>query len=62
VGNFYLAYQAAIDGLGVAMAPPALVEQALADSRLIAPFAQRHHSKRTYHLTYLAERRDLRQI
>lgn len=62
LGNSYLAYQAAIDGLGMAMAQQALVQQDLVDGRLVAPFPQRFHTKRTYHLTYLANRRNLSQI
>jgi LysR family glycine cleavage system transcriptional activator len=36
--HFYLAIQAAIDGLGVAMGPTALVADDLAAGRLVAPF------------------------
>lgn len=62
LGNSYLAYQAAIDGLGIAMAQHALVEQDLAEGRLVAPFAQRFETHRTYHLTYLATRKHLSRI
>jgi LysR family glycine cleavage system transcriptional activator len=62
LGNSYLAYQAAIDGLGVAMAQLALVEQDLAEGRLIAPFPQRLKTKRTYYLTYLATRKHLAKL
>lgn len=37
--HFYLTLQAALDGLGVAMGPLALVADDLAEGRLIAPFA-----------------------
>ena len=36
--HFYLAIQAAVDGLGVAMGPTALVSDDLAAGRLVAPF------------------------
>jgi LysR family transcriptional regulator, glycine cleavage system transcriptional activator len=62
LGNSYLAYQAAIDGLGVAMAQFALVEQDLAEGRLVAPFPQRLATNRTYHLTYLATRKHLAKL
>lgn len=62
LGNSYLAYQAAIDGLGIAMAQVALVEQDLAEGRLVAPFEQRFNAERTYHLTYLASRKNQAKI
>jgi LysR family glycine cleavage system transcriptional activator len=36
--HFYLTVQAAIDGLGIAMGPSALIEDDLAAARLVAPF------------------------
>jgi LysR family glycine cleavage system transcriptional activator len=38
--HFYLTVQAAVDGLGVAMGPSALIADDLAASRLVAPFPQ----------------------
>ncbi|HYF19920.1 MAG TPA: LysR substrate-binding domain-containing protein [Ramlibacter sp.] len=57
-GSSYLAYEAAVDGLGVAMAQEALVAQDLRLGRLVAPFALRVPTQRTYFLTYPAARRD----
>lgn len=62
LGNSYLAYQAAIDGMGFAMAQLAYVEQDLKEGRLIAPFPQRHATNRTYSLTYLETRKDVAKI
>jgi LysR family transcriptional regulator, glycine cleavage system transcriptional activator len=47
--HFYLAIQAAIDGLGVAMGPTALVTDDLAAGRLIAPFPAISLPARTYY-------------
>jgi LysR family glycine cleavage system transcriptional activator len=52
--HFYLAVQAAVDGLGIAMGPTALVADDLAAGRLIAPFPQVSLPARSYH-AYLAE-------
>ncbi len=38
--HFYLTVQAAIDGIGVAMGPSALITDDLAANRLVAPFPQ----------------------
>ena len=46
--HFYLAIQAAIDGLGVAMGPTALVGDDLAAGRLVAPFPRMSLPARTY--------------
>ncbi|KMO38484.1 transcriptional regulator [Methylobacterium tarhaniae] len=56
--HFYLTLQAALDGLGVAMGPTALVAEDLAQGRLVAPFAGPLLPARSY-CTYLpAERAD----
>lgn len=47
--HFYLAIQAALDGLGVAMGPTALVADELAAGRLIAPFPEIALPTRGYH-------------
>jgi LysR family transcriptional regulator, glycine cleavage system transcriptional activator len=52
--HFYLAIQAAIDGLGVAMGPTALVGDDLAAGRLVAPFPETSLPARTY-FAYLHE-------
>ncbi|MET0724440.1 MAG: LysR substrate-binding domain-containing protein [Tardiphaga sp.] len=46
--HFYLTIQAAIDGLGVAMGPTALVADDLAAGRLITPFPHLSLSARSY--------------
>jgi LysR family glycine cleavage system transcriptional activator len=46
--HFYLTLQAAIDGIGIAMGPTALVSDDLAAGRLIAPFAQPRLPSRSY--------------
>jgi LysR family glycine cleavage system transcriptional activator len=46
--HFYLSIQAAVDGLGVAMGPTALVSDDLAAGRLVAPFAEVSLPARTY--------------
>jgi LysR family glycine cleavage system transcriptional activator len=48
--NAALAYQAAIDGLGVMIAQWAFVEDDLATRRLVAPFELRIPTKRAYFL------------
>jgi LysR family glycine cleavage system transcriptional activator len=54
--HFYLTIQAAIDGLGVAMGPTALVADDLAAGRLIAPFPHISLSARSY-FAYLPDAR-----
>ena len=46
--HIYLALEAALDGLGVAMGPTALVAADLAAGRLVAPFAELKIDARTY--------------
>ena len=53
--HFYLSIQAAIDGLGVAMGPTALIGDDLAAGRLITPFPETGLPARTYY-AYLPER------
>ncbi len=53
--HFYLSIQAAIDGLGVAMGPTALIGDDLAAGRLMAPFPATSLPARTYY-AYLQER------
>jgi LysR family glycine cleavage system transcriptional activator len=55
--HFYLSIQAAIDGLGVAMGPTALVSDDLAARRLVAPFPEVSLPARSY-FAYVP-RRDL---
>jgi LysR family transcriptional regulator, glycine cleavage system transcriptional activator len=47
--HFFLAIQAAVDGLGVAMGPTALVSDDLAAGRLVTPFPDVSLPARTYH-------------
>ena len=54
--HFYLTIQAAIDGLGVAMGPTALVADDLAAGRLITPFPDISLSARSY-FAYLPDAR-----
>lgn len=54
--HFYLTLQAALDGLGVAMGPTALVADDLAAGRLVAPFPGVTLPTRGYH-AYLPEAR-----
>lgn len=46
--HFYLSIQAAVDGLGVAMAPSTLIEDDLNAGRLVAPFPQVSLPSRSY--------------
>ena len=46
--HFYLTLQAAIDGIGIAMGPTALVSDDLAAGRLVAPFAGPRLPSRSY--------------
>jgi LysR family glycine cleavage system transcriptional activator len=48
-----LAYEAAIDGLGVAIAQTAFVQDELADGRLVAPFPLAVHTGENYGLAWL---------
>lgn len=54
--HFFQSIQAAVDGLGVAMGPLALVAEELADGRLVMPFAGPVLEARAYHL-YVPEER-----
>jgi LysR family glycine cleavage system transcriptional activator len=56
--HFYLAVQAAIDGLGVAMGPSALVADDLTTNRLVAPFPQVSLPARDYY-AYLPRNRGI---
>ncbi|MCW2241438.1 transcriptional regulator GcvA [Azospirillum canadense] len=55
--NSALAYQAAIDKLGVVMAQRAFVEEDLRTGRLVAPLALRVGTENAYHLAYPRSRR-----
>jgi LysR family glycine cleavage system transcriptional activator len=52
--HFYLTLQAAVDGIGIAMGPTALVSDDLAAGRLVAPFAGPRLPSRSY-CTYVPE-------
>jgi LysR family glycine cleavage system transcriptional activator len=52
--HFYLTVQAAIDGIGIAMGPTALVADDLAAGRLVAPFAAPRLPSRSY-CSYVAD-------
>ena len=52
--HFYLTLQAALDGIGIAMGPTALVSDDLAHGRLVAPFAGPLLPARSY-CTYVPE-------
>jgi len=52
--HFYLTLQAAIDGIGVAMGPTALVADDLAAGRLVAPFSGPRLPSRSY-CTYVPD-------
>jgi LysR family glycine cleavage system transcriptional activator len=47
-----LAYQGAIDGLGLAMAQTLFVQEDLANRRLVAPLPQRVKTGRSYYLVH----------
>jgi len=47
--HFYLSIQAAIDGLGVAMGPSALITEDLEEGRLVAPFPALALAARSYY-------------
>ncbi|WP_250517615.1 transcriptional regulator GcvA [Caballeronia sp. INDeC2] len=52
--HFYLTLQAAVDGMGIAMGPTALVADDLATGRLVAPFDGPRLPSRSY-CTYIAD-------
>jgi LysR family glycine cleavage system transcriptional activator len=52
--HFYLTLQAALDGIGIAMGPTALVSDDLAAGRLVAPFDGPRLPSRSY-CTYVAD-------
>ncbi|MFM0168550.1 transcriptional regulator GcvA [Paraburkholderia sediminicola] len=52
--HFYLTLQAAIDGIGIAMGPTALIADDLAAGRLVAPFAGPRLPSRSY-CTYVPD-------
>ena len=52
--HFFLTLQAAIDGIGIAMGPTALVSDDLAAGRLVAPFAGPRLPSRSY-CTYVPD-------
>lgn len=54
--HFYLTLQAAVDGIGVAMGPTALVADDLAAGRLVTPFSGPHLPSRSY-CAYVPEER-----
>lgn len=54
--HFYLTLQAAIDGIGIAMGPTALVSDDLAAGRLVEPFASPRLPSRSY-CTYVPDGR-----
>jgi LysR family transcriptional regulator, glycine cleavage system transcriptional activator len=54
--HFYLTLQAAIDGIGIAMGPTALVSDDLAAGRLVAPFAGPRLPSRSY-CTYVPDKK-----
>ncbi|MYZ43332.1 transcriptional regulator GcvA [Schauerella aestuarii] len=54
--HFYLTIQAAIEGIGIAMGPTALVADDLAAGRLVAPFAEPRLPSRSYFTYVPAER------
>ena len=56
IENSALAYQAAIDGLGVAIAQRSFIEDDLKSGRLVAPFALQVPTDGAYYLGYPADR------
>lgn len=56
VENSALAYQAAIDGVGVVIAQRSFIDEDLRSGRLIAPFALQVPTDGAYYLGYPAER------
>ncbi|RFU48942.1 transcriptional regulator GcvA [Paraburkholderia sp. DHOC27] len=59
--HFYLTLQAAIDGIGIAMGPTALVSDDLAAGRLVAPFAAPRLPSRSY-CTYVADEKSADEL
>lgn len=59
--HFYLTVQAAIEGMGIAMGPTALVADDLAAGRLVAPFAAPRLPSRSY-FTYVPVEQDSDEI
>lgn len=57
-GNYAMALQAAVDGIGVAIGLRPYVEDDLAKGRLVAPFAVTVPKKRAWYLVYRAFRKD----
>jgi LysR family glycine cleavage system transcriptional activator len=49
---FSMLSQAAMQGLGVALIPPLMIEDELASGRLVAPVAHRYVSEKAYYLIY----------
>ncbi|HEY0295014.1 MAG TPA: LysR substrate-binding domain-containing protein [Bordetella sp.] len=59
--HFYLTLQAAIDGMGIAMGPTALVSDDLAAGRLVAPFAGPRLPSRSY-CTYVPDEKSADEL
>jgi LysR family glycine cleavage system transcriptional activator len=59
--HFYLTLQAAIDGMGIAMGPTALVADDLAAGLLVAPFAEPRLPSRSY-CTYVPDRKPVHDL
>ena len=57
-GNYTMALQAAVDGIGVAIGLRPYVEKDLAKGRLVAPFSITVPKKRAWYLLYRAFRKD----
>ena len=60
--HYYFTLQAAVEGLGVAMAPGPLVEDDLASKRLVAPFDVIVSSDDAYYLMYPESRAELPKV
>lgn len=60
--HFFMIAQAALSGLGVALLPAFVVEQAIAQGQLVQVFANRLRMKMAYHLVWPAASRDNRQV
>jgi LysR family glycine cleavage system transcriptional activator len=59
--HFYLTLQAAIDGIGIAMGPTALISDDLAAGRLVAPFAGPRLASRSY-CTYVPDEKSADEL